>query len=185
MGFDLEASERRIKPQRRGKPLRRRADEDLPLLAHATAGPELLLDTCVYLDVLRGAAPACVDRLLELRHSHHCAVVVAELTHALGRLQPEHEATAHALATLRGVVGDIPSHRLSCPSTSIFAEAGMLAGLVCRLSRRAPSVALLNDATIFLHGRATGRSVLTGNLADFDLFDQLLPGSELIFYRCV
>jgi hypothetical protein len=61
----------------------------------------------------------------------------------------------------------------------------MLAGLVARLAGRAADVKLLNDATLFLQARENGCSFLTANISDFDLFDQLLPGSGLMLYRTV
>jgi hypothetical protein len=42
---------------------------------------------------------------------------------------------------------------------------------------------LLNDAALFLQARETGCALLTGNITDFDFFDQVLPGSGLLLYR--
>jgi hypothetical protein len=44
---------------------------------------------------------------------------------------------------------------------------------------------MLNYAMIYLHTAETGCDVLTGNVRDFDGFDQLLPGAGLILYRKV
>jgi hypothetical protein len=44
---------------------------------------------------------------------------------------------------------------------------------------------MLNYAMIYLHAAETGCDVLTGNVRDFDGFDQLLPGAGLILYRKV
>lgn len=185
MSFNRSQSLRRIKPQRVTTPLTRRTDANLPLLAQATAGPELLLDTCVYLDVLRGKSPPELDALLQVRIINHSTVVLAELTHLFGRLDPGHAETRRTLAVLSGIVDDIPAHRLATPSTRCSGEAGMLAGLVARLAGRGSDVKLLNDAALFLQAREMGCVVATGNLADFDFFDQLLPGSGLLLYRTV
>ena len=41
----------------------------------------------------------------------------------------------------------------------------------------------LNDALIYLQARALGANVLTGNIADFDLLNQLIPEIPIILYR--
>jgi hypothetical protein len=59
----------------------------------------------------------------------------------------------------------------------------MLAGLLTRLTGQRNSVSLLNDATLFLQAAETGCDILTGNVSDFDWFDQLLPGTGVLLYR--
>jgi hypothetical protein len=53
----------------------------------------------------------------------------------------------------------------------------MLAGLVTRLTGKLKSMALLNDATLFLQAAEMGCDLLTANVSDFDFFDQLFPGT--------
>ena len=185
MSFDRRESLRRIKPQRRGSPLTRRADADLPFVTDRTtlAGRELLLDTSVYIDVLQGRTPIAVDGLLQTRIVNHSTVALSELTHLLGALDPAHPRTAGVLKVLGPTIDDIPPHRLTQPSTRASGEAGMLAGLATRLTGQAKSVALLNDALLLLHAAETGCALLTGNVRDFDWFDQLLPGTGLLLYR--
>ena len=86
--FDFDAARRwaRFDPQ---KTLARRADDELPFVdASRIGGQGLLLDTCVYIDVLQRRAPERVKRLLTTRLSNHSGVVLAELTHLFGRLDP-------------------------------------------------------------------------------------------------
>jgi hypothetical protein len=59
----------------------------------------------------------------------------------------------------------------------------MLAGLAARIGGRPVGVALLNDALLFPRAREQGCAILTANIGDFDLFDQALPGSDLLLYR--
>jgi predicted nucleic acid-binding protein len=183
LGFERAPSLRRIKPQRKAAAIARRADPDLPLVGRAGPGAELLLDTCVYLDVLQGKTPVAVDELLQLRIVNHSTVALAELTHIYGRLDPNHSRTRGVLSAISAVIDDVPAHRLTAPSARTFGEAGMLAGLVIRLSGRPGGLDLLNDALLFLQAREMGCALLTANLSDFDLFDQLLPGSGLLLYR--
>lgn len=184
MSFDLARALRRLRPQRQAPGISRRPDDDLPILvAPAGPGPELLLDSCVYIDVLQGHSPPAVDSLLGLRIINHSTVALSELTHLFGRLDPAHPMTRSVLDQLSGVIDDMPAHRLSRPSARAAGEAGMLAGLTTRLSSRAPGTELLNDALLLLQAAETGCTLLTRNLADFDPLQQLWPQGSVLFYR--
>jgi predicted nucleic acid-binding protein len=145
----------------------------------------LLLDTSVYIDVLQGKTSVEVDRILETRIVNHSTVALAELTHLIGALDPAHHGTAGALKSIGQTIDDIPTHRLTAPSIRACGEAGMLTGLVTRLTGQANSIALLNDAMLFLQAAEMGFDLLTANVSDFDFFDQLLPGTGILLYqRC-
>ncbi len=182
--FERRASFRRLKPQRRSVALRLRAYGELKFVdPRPASGRGLLLDTCVYIDVLQGGVPAEVKRLLEMRIVNHSAIALAELTHLIGALDPAHPGTAQALKRLGEVIDNIPARRLSAPSVRACGEAGMLAGLVTRLAGRHKDFLLLNDAMLFLQAAEMGCELLTGNVAEFDWFDQIVPGTGVIFYR--
>lgn len=60
----------------------------------------------------------------------------------------------------------------------------MLAGLAFRLGgyptgqeRKLP-----NDALVFLQALENGQIVLTGNIGDFDILNQLVPEGRILFY---
>ena len=144
----------------------------------------MLLDTCVYIDVLHGKTPAAADALLELRTSNHLAVCVAELTHGLGRLDPRHSGTNAVSRTIAEVVAAIPPHRLEAARADVVIEAGILAGLLFRLCglQSGQEVAALNDAIVYLHAMANGLVVLTRNMRDFDVMNQVLPDGQILFY---
>jgi len=124
------------------------------------SGHELLLDTSVYIDLLQGRTPDSVDRLLQLRVNNHSSVCLSELTHLFGRLDPKDRRTAGVLREVRGVIADIPAHRLSAPSVRSSGEAGILAGLVARLGRIEPqhAQATLNDALLYAQASERGMS---------------------------
>jgi predicted nucleic acid-binding protein len=186
LSFELARALRRIKPQRAADTLRRRPVTDLPLVdAAASAGPELLLDTCVYIDVLQGRTPQGADDLLQARIVNHSTVCLAELTHLFGRLDPAHPGAKGLLREVRQTIEDMPDHRLSFLSVTAMGEAGMLARLVARLSGgdQDGAPALLNGASLYLRALERGWIVLTRNLRDFDYFDQLLPAGRLLFYE--
>jgi predicted nucleic acid-binding protein len=186
LSFDLGKALRRLKPARRTGRLTRRPDAALPFVPpRPTGGPELLLDTCVYIDVLQGRAPVAVRSLLTVRLCNHSGVALAELTHLFGRLDPRDARTAVVLRQIAGTIADMPQHRLSAPSARNLGEAGILAGLVARLANVGPHFgpALLNDAALYLQAAEQGQTLLTRNIREFDWFDQLLPGGRVFFYR--
>jgi len=65
LSFSLPAALRRLKPQRMSGTLVPRREDELPFVAPAAeSGFELLLDTCVYIDVVQGRTPPEVDEML-------------------------------------------------------------------------------------------------------------------------
>jgi predicted nucleic acid-binding protein len=187
LSSDLQKAERALKPQARGA-LEARPEVELRWAeAETKAGVPLLIDTTVYLDTLQGRTPATVDDLLRYRSIFHSAVCLAELTHVFGRLDPAHAAARKALAALGGAIDDIPRHRLFAPDTDLWGKAGMLAGKALRLRRIPPGQGqerrLLNDSLIYLQARKVGAAILTRNVRDFDLLEQLVPSGTVVFYK--
>ncbi len=189
MSFDLDATLRQLKPQQRTACPLPRPEEQLPWAKDAPpiAGP-LLLDTTVYIDLLQGTTPPEVDRLLQLRTCNHSAVSLAELTHAFGRLDPGHPETKAALRQLRETITeDIPPHRLQAPEDDSWGAAGILAGLIFRLrglpKNQGHERKFLHDALLYLQARKLGCAVLTRNIGDFDLLNQVVPSGQILLYR--
>jgi hypothetical protein len=186
LNFDLRRSLRRIKPEQRTVGLRRRPDNALPFVSDsASAGSELLLDTCVYIDAIQDCIPAEVANLFGVRRLNHSGVALAELTHLLGRLDPKDGRTERAHNEISGVISDIRPNRLRAPSPQTWAEAGILAGLAARLAgvESRWRQALLNDAMLYLQASEQGHTLLTRNIREFDWFDQLFPIGRVLFYR--
>jgi predicted nucleic acid-binding protein len=187
LSFDLARAERALKPQGRGT-LKTRPESALRWAdGEAKAGVPLLLDATVYIDVLQGSASEAACNLLRYRSIFHSAVCLAELTHAFGRLDPAYAGTRKALEALGGAIDDIPRHRLFAPDTDLWGKAGMLAGKALRMGRIPPGQGqerkLLNDSLIFLQARKVGAAVLTRNVRDFDMLEQLVPSGAAVFYR--
>src|SRR2546421_694667 len=108
LSFDLKRSIRRLKPEQR-KGLSRRPDDALPFVPdRVRSGSELLLDTCVYVDLLKDSAPNAVKELLSVRLSNHSGVAIAELTHLFGRLDPQDRRTNKVLSEIAAVISEIP-----------------------------------------------------------------------------
>lgn len=186
MSFDLAASLRRLKPEKRTRPLVRRPDDDLAFVGWDwSGGSPLMLDTSVYIDILQGRAPPAVEELVRERQPNHSSVAVSELTHLFGRLDPAHPGTKAVLGEVRGVLDDIPARRLSTPSVRAVAEAGIVTGILARLTGlpRTDRQPLLNDATLFLQALEEGATLMSGNIADMDLIQQIVPSGRLLLYR--
>ena len=188
MSFDLGRSLRAVKSQKRSGLLVRRADAELAWASQAspTGGP-LLLDTTVYLDVLKGSTPVEVDGLLAKRLCLHSSVCLAELTHVFGRLDPAHPSTKTVLTEVAATIEDIPAHRLYAPDVETWGRAGMIAGELARRSGLPAGAGqnrkFLNDGLIFMQARHLGASVLTRNIRDFDFLTQIVAGGHVIFYH--
>lgn len=175
-----------MKPAKQLGPLKRREDNDLEfVLSTPIAGPEILLDTTVYIDVLQGRAPNELKGLLGARVNNHSAVALGELVAVYGTLNPSDSRTASVLASYDKIVAGIRSHRLSAPSVSAIAQAGILSGMLARLKSlpKEKRPALFNDAVIFLQALEDGRTVVTRNIGDFDMLQQLVPSGRVLFYR--
>jgi predicted nucleic acid-binding protein len=188
LAFDLAASLRRLKPEKRTQPLARRSDHELTFVDdELPGGPPLLLDTTVYIDVLQARAPQALKDLLRVRQVNHSSIAVGELTHLFGRLDPSHAGTKGVLTQIRGALDDIPAHRLSTPSTQTVAEAGIVTGVMARLQGlpKADRQPFMNDATLFLQALEGGSTLLTRNISDLDMIEQLMPSGRVLFYRQV
>lgn len=187
MSFDLTATLRRLKPQKRTTAIARRPDDALAFISIPIgAGNELLLDTNVYIDVLQARIPDEVKQLLDVRALNHSAIAISELAHAFGRLDPSHAQTRSALKAIEHAIAAIPPHRLNAPSVQALAEANVLAGMVARLRGLAKTdrQPFVNDAILYLQALEQGHTILTRNIADFDALQQLAPEGRILFYRC-
>ena len=186
MSFDLERTLRRLKPSRSLAKLSRRLPGALPLVDNELRpGGELLLDTTVYIDTLQDRCSDVVHALLLQRICNHSSICVAELTHAFGRLDPRHPGTADALRGIRRVIGGMPAHRVSEPSQSAWGGAGILAGMAFRLGgyQAGQERKLLNDALLYLQALEHGLIVLSGNVRNFDLLNQIVPEGRILLYQ--
>ena len=186
MSFDLDATLRWLKPQRKVRPLKRRRDDKLSWISDAAGiGSPVLLDSTVYIDTLQGRSPPALDAFITLRTCNHSAVCLSELTHAFGRLRPMDPRTASALKVIGQTIRDVPIYRLVAPDTETWGAAGILAGILFRLGSYAAGAErkCLNDALVFLQGRKLGWPILTGNIVDFDFLNQLVPDGRILLYR--
>jgi predicted nucleic acid-binding protein len=183
--FDFDAALRwaRLDPRRT---LARRADADLPFVSEEhVPGQALLLDTCVYIDQMKNRSPTILDRLAAARVVNHSTVAIQELMHSAGVLDPDDRRTAGAVAEIRRLIRSMPPHRIFAPDVDVLGRAALLSGIVCRLQGYAADHKLraVNDCVILLHAQKLGFTILTANVAGFDILLQLLPTTRVLFYR--
>ncbi len=186
MSFDLAASLRRLKPEKKNGPVGRRGDDELPFVNQApTPGQPLLFDTTVYIDALQDRIPEQVTHLMRSRQVNHSSIAVAELAHNFGRLDPNHPATAGVLETIRKTIDEIPGHRLNAPSTQAAIEAGILTGAIARARglQKSKKQPLFNDAVLFFQAFEQGCCLLSRNIVDLDFFTQMVPAGRVLLYR--
>lgn len=184
MDFDAVVRWARFAPART---LARRKDSELPFLREPleTVGPDLLFDTCVYIDRLQDRTPALVERLVSVRFVSHSTVAIQELMHSVGALDPSHPATKSAIRYIAVAIREMPSNRIQAPDIDTLARAALLGGILCRLQgyRQDSRYRAMQDCTLFLQAHKLGLTVLTANVADFDILLQLIPSARVLFYR--
>jgi hypothetical protein len=166
--------------------LARRPDSELTLVNEEhIAGQALLLDTCVYIDQAQDRTPDLVDRLTVTRQVKHSSVAIQELMHTVGVLDPDDPRTPGAVVEIRALIGSMPRHRICVPDGDVLGRAALLAGIVCRLQGYAADHKLrtVQDCVLLLQAQKLGLTLLSANIADFDVLQQLLPSTRVLFYR--
>jgi predicted nucleic acid-binding protein len=181
--FDAAVRWARLDPRRT---LARRADAELPFVSKEhIAGRALLLDTCVYIDQLQGRSPDILDRFVATRQVNHSTVAIQELMHTVGVLEPDDPRTPGVVAEIRSLIRSMPPHRVVAPDPDVLGRAALLAGIVCRLQGYGADARLraLHDCVLMLHAQKLGLTLLTANVAAFDILLQLLRSGRVLFYR--
>jgi len=128
-----------------------------------------------------------VDVLLGARLVFHSATAIGELTHRFGARQPANEREKAAREKLATAIRRIPPHRIVAPTVAIWGEAGILAGLRARVGGfgQLASRSTLNDALLYLQALAIGAVVMTENVGDYDIFQQLQPNGRALYYHAL
>jgi predicted nucleic acid-binding protein len=177
---------RRLKPEKRREPLKRRNLESLPFLGLSLPLPRALLyDTTVYVDILQGRFPGTAEVAIRAADAWHSPIAEAELIAACGLLNPADPRTRQTTRQILAVIERLPPHRIVAPDRETWLAAGILAGIVARLQgyAQAERRRILNDALMFATAGKFGMTVLTRNVADFDFLLQLDPTGRVAFYE--
>jgi predicted nucleic acid-binding protein len=186
LSSEFEASLRRIKPEKRNKPLQRRPDSALEFIETTAARPaKLLYDTTVYIDILQDRFPKEGEPMLRAVDAWHSPVTEAELAAACGLLDPDHSQTRKFIAEIAALLDRRPVQRTVMPDQNVWREAGIFSGILARLQgyEKDQRRRTLNDALLYVSARRSGCTVLTRNVSDFDFLQQLDPAGRVLFYR--
>jgi len=123
--------------------------------------------------------------VLRATEAWHSPVTEAELAAACGLLDPAHPQTPEIIAQVAAVIDRRPRYRTITPDPEIWREAGVLSGTLARIQgyAREQRRRVLNDALVFAAARKYGCTVLSRNVRDFDLLQQLDPSGKVMFYK--
>lgn len=92
-----------------------------------------MLDTCVYIDQMQDRSPQVLDDLVAQRQVNHSTVVIQELMHTVGALDPPDARTAGVVAEIGKQIKAMPPHRVFAPGVEVLGRATLLSGILCRL----------------------------------------------------
>lgn len=163
----------------------------LPRLGKAAPKGPVLLDTNVFINALAGRGPVELRTLLaSLPIALSSGPVVAELSWTRGRLDPDDPRTALVVDRYDKALERIAPAKILPTDAADWPRAGRLAGTAARGiagPTRSPAPAadraeLINDALTALAALRAGATIVTSD-SDFDLFMQLEPGLDVIFYE--
>lgn len=185
MSSDFQGTLRRLKPEKHRVQLKPRAESALDFIGTTRQRPaKLLYDTTVYIDILQGRFPQHGEAMLRAAEAWHSPVTEAELAATCGLLDPAHLRTREIVEQVAAVCERRPDYRTITPDAEIWREAGILSGMLARTQGygREQRRRVLNDALLFETARKHGCAVLTRNVVDFDLLQQLDPSGHVIFY---
>lgn len=186
MSSSFERTLRRLKPAKQHQHLTPRTDSELIFLDLKSDRPRsLLYDTTVYIDIIQGRFPDHGEPLLRTADAWHSTVAENELASACGLLDPGHPDTRDVIKQITAIINRISPYRSLTPDREVWHEAGILTGTLARLqgTSKPDRHRILNDALIFATARKHGHTVLTRNITDFDLLQQLDPSGRVVFYR--
>ncbi len=185
LSSDFQRTLRRLKPDKHRAQLKRRAESELEFVGTTRQRPaKLLYDTTVYIDILQGRFPQQGEAMLRATEALHSPVTEAELAATCGLLDPAHSRTREIVEQVDAVIDRRPTYRTITPDAEIWREAGILSGMLVRTQGygREQRRRVLNDALLFETARKHGCAVLTRNVVDFDLLQQLDPSGHVMFY---
>jgi predicted nucleic acid-binding protein len=186
LASEFQATLRRLKPDKHRTSLMPRPESELDFFDSISGRPaKLLYDTTVYIDILENRFPRNGEAMLRAAEAWHSPVTEAELAAACGLFDPAHAGTRGITEQIAAVIEQRPRHRTLEADSEIWREAGILSGILARLLgyRSDQRRRLLNDGLLFATARKHGCYVLTRNLLDFDLLQQIDPSGKVLFYR--
>jgi predicted nucleic acid-binding protein len=186
LSSEFQGALRRLKADKHRAQLRPRAESELEFIGTTSHRPaKLLYDTTVYIDILQGRFPQQGEAMLRATEAWHSPVTEAELAATCGLLDPAHSQTPEIIKQVAAVIDRRPSYRTITPDPEIWRKAGVLSGTLARTQGYGQEQRrrVLNDALLFATARKYGCAVLSRNVRDYDLLQQLDPSGKVMFYK--
>ena len=184
MSHDLHRLLRTLKPEKRSSLPPARAPDQLRAASAGLMKRPILLDTTAYINAGQGNLPSHISQIITEWPNHHCSIALGEIAHGLGRLDAAHPDTARHSKYLEAILEQVPRHRVLNPTGEMHIAGGIITGMIARLQNLSKGAhrSRINDVLIYLTARAAGAAVVTANIGDFDLIQQLVPDGQVIFY---
>lgn len=134
-----------------------------------------MLDTNVYILNAAGKLSPEGAAIVDQGRLFHSSVCIGELMVGVAGYSPAAARWKAVRDHYVALIEAFPSSRVVTPDDDVWAEAGMVAGLLSRTQGFQPHQRkdCLNDALIYLSAAKAGLPVLTENAADFDLIQQV------------
>jgi len=139
----------------------------------------------VYIDILQDRFSREGEAMLRATEAWHSPVTEAELAATCALLDPAHSQTHEIIEQIAAVIDRRPSYRTITPDPEVWREAGVLSGTLARTQGygREQQRRVLKDALLFATARKYGCALLSRNVRNFDLLQQLDPSGKVMFYK--
>ena len=185
MNSDVQAIISRHDPGQWSRTLAYRTKADLPYdPSRIPPRVSLLFDATVYVDQLKGQLPRPIVNLVASRTILHGAPALAELAVTIGALDPADRRTQTTLIPIVEVLTRINPARIIVPSSEVWLEAAVLAGILARTQAipKQDRRKFLNDTLLFLQAADAGAVMVSRNSRDLDLLLQIKPLVAVLLY---
>lgn len=144
----------------------------------------LMLDTnVIILGMKRGKLTTDVKTLLATAESVASTVVIGELNQGAANLDPTHPDTPATRAPMDAAIAELSKLPIITPNHEDWLTGMVMLSTLGRcfnLNKEARGM-WLRDALIYVTARRVGATLVTADLLEFDLFQQILPGGLVLF----
>jgi len=146
-----------------------------------------MLDTNTIISGLKDKLPGPIRAVVAQSASVASAVVIGEMVQGLFSLKPADARSAGNRRIIERTIAELEKSPILTPNDSEWRLAMACLAVLgrCNDLDRSTRAHWLRDALIYVSARSAGVTLVTSNLREFDLFQQLLPGGEVLFFTPV
>jgi predicted nucleic acid-binding protein len=168
-------------------PIPYRAEASLPFdPAIVTPGATIALDTCAIIDGLKSSLPPLLQSAITQAAVVSSAVVVGELVQGHAVLNPAHPSTAKVAPIIASAIAIAEAIPLQIvPTENHWVEAQAVVATIgrCNSFTKDKRRELVMDALFYVSARDADVRIVTANVRDYDLIDQVAKNGKLLFYK--